>query len=314
MRWSILFALLIGTVSCATIGNQQYYYSRQPALFRLLMKYRLWPANRSIKFEKPLPDPNAPTPFIFGGESASIDDYPYQLSLRHEGTHVCGASIIAEFWALSAAHCLDAQPFTSGITLRGGSPHRLAGGYVFEVDQYLLHPKFNRKEMDYDVALIRVKQSFFIDLMRPVSLADTTTVYPIPSAATVIGWGTADAYGYTPLILQSLVVYVQSRQVCDASWIDQLTDRLVDPTVYPCGVRMILILIMLFRSSMLCAGGGEVGKDVCNGDSGGPLILNGYQIGIVSWGNNTCAINLPGVYTSLVNDEVRAFIKLYAGV
>ncbi|XP_058063056.1 trypsin 3A1-like [Anopheles bellator] len=289
MPRALLLALLVGPVFSSIIDHQNYYYSRQPALFRLLIKHGLWPKNETIEYEKPEVDRDAPSPFIYGGDTASIDTYPYQLSLRHEGTHICGASVISSRWALSAAHCLDDATYPAGITFRGGTPHRLAGGYIFNADEYYLHPKFDRQTLDYDVAVIHVKESFFIDRIEAIALADTNTVYPIPSTATVIGWGTAEG-GYTPLILQSLQVYLQQRSLCAASWIDQITER------------------------MFCAGGGEVGKDVCNGDSGGPLILNGYQIGIVSWGSNTCAINLPGVYTALTNDEVRAFIKVYASV
>uniref|UniRef100_A0A1Y9IVV6 Peptidase S1 domain-containing protein n=1 Tax=Anopheles minimus TaxID=112268 RepID=A0A1Y9IVV6_9DIPT len=291
MRQLLLLAVLIGGVVCMTIDQHKYYYSRQPALFRLLRKYDLWPRNKTLEYERPAqPELNVPTPFIYGGESVSIESYPYQLSMRLEGTHICGASVIAQRWALSAAHCLDEALYASAITFRGGTPHRLAGGYIFHADQYLLHPKFDRELLDYDVAVVHVTESFLIDPVRPVSLANTNTIYPIPSAARVSGWGTANDDGYTPLILQSLEVYVQKQSFCWSAWIERFTDR------------------------MICAGGGEYGKDVCHGDSGGPLVLNGYQIGIVSWGSNICATNLPGIYTSLQNDEVRAFIKVHTNV
>jgi secreted trypsin-like serine protease len=50
----------------------------------------------------------------------------------------------------------------------------------------------------------------------------------------------------------------------------------------------------------MCAGG-EVGKDACKGDSGGPLhvLYNGLymQVGITSFGETRCEIGRPGVYT-----------------
>uniref|UniRef100_A0A8W7PMZ4 Peptidase S1 domain-containing protein n=1 Tax=Anopheles coluzzii TaxID=1518534 RepID=A0A8W7PMZ4_ANOCL len=290
MRQLLLLAALVGGVLCMTVDYNKYYYSRQPDLFRLLRKYHLWPRNETLKFERPKQNLNVPSPFIFGGESVAIESYPYQLSLRLEGTHICGASVIAERWALSAAHCLDEALYPSAITFRGGTPHRLAGGYIFHAEYYLLHPKFDRRTLDYDVSVTHVRESFFIDPIRAVTLANTNTYYPIPSAAVVTGWGLADADGYEPLILQSLEIYLQQKQFCWTSTIEALTDR------------------------QICGGSGVYGKETCYGDSGGPLVMNGYQVGIVSWGSDNCAVNIPGIYTSLTNDEVRAFIKLNTNV
>lgn len=40
--------------------------------------------------------------YVVGGTDVDdISQFPYQLSLRLGSTHICGASIIAEFWALS---------------------------------------------------------------------------------------------------------------------------------------------------------------------------------------------------------------------
>lgn len=51
----------------------------------------------------------------------------------------------------------------------------------------------------------------------------------------------------------------------------------------------------------LCAGIEEGGKGQCSGDSGGPLTLvNGWQVGIVSWSMKPCTIApYPGVYTKV---------------
>ena len=67
---------------------------------------------------------------------------------------------------------------------------------------------------------------------------------------------------------------------------------------------------------MICAG--DVGKDACRGDSGGPLTVEGpdgrySQIGIVSWGKN-CGRKKgrrAGVYTRLTSllDWVRSMIS-----
>lgn len=111
------------------------------------------------------------------------------------------------------------------ITMRGGSPHRLAGGYIFHAVQYILHEKYDAKTFDYDVAVVQIAENFLVGTLRAVSLADSTIKVNCPSElATVIGWGT-DAYSYVPLILQELRVLVQTNDVCQKLWIEQITDR-----------------------------------------------------------------------------------------
>lgn len=52
--------------------------------------------------------------------------------------------------------------------------------------------------------------------------------------------------------------------------------------------------------SHICAAIPEGGKGQCSGDSGGPLLVNGKQVGIVSWSVKPCAIApYPGVLTEV---------------
>ena len=54
------------------------------------------------------------------------------------------------------------------------------------------------------------------------------------------------------------------------------------------------------HKTTLCAGVPEGGKGQCSGDSGGPLLVNGEQVGIVSWSRKPCTVApYPGVFTDV---------------
>lgn len=44
---------------------------------------------------------------IINGETATAGEFPHQATLLLDGSHICGASIIANGWALTAGHCVD---------------------------------------------------------------------------------------------------------------------------------------------------------------------------------------------------------------
>ncbi|XP_055633810.1 trypsin zeta-like, partial [Toxorhynchites rutilus septentrionalis] len=102
--------------------------------------------------------------------------------------------------------------------------------------------------------------------------------------ATVAGWGLTEPAGSMADYLMAVDIPIVSQEVCRGQWGDwRITD------------------------SMVCAG--EPGRDSCNGDSGGPLIVYGKLLGVVSWGAAQCGGSFAGVYTDLREPSIAEFIE-----
>ncbi|KAK2503201.1 hypothetical protein MC885_003802 [Smutsia gigantea] len=44
-------------------------------------------------------------PRVVGGEKASVESWPWQVSIQYDKQHICGGSILDAHWILTAAHC-----------------------------------------------------------------------------------------------------------------------------------------------------------------------------------------------------------------
>lgn len=131
--------------------------------------------------------------------------------------------------------------------------------------------------MTSNIAILQVENAFnFIDTgVDAIEIAEAN--YTFPTKCDVAGWGSEYEWGVFTNRLQGVEINVQTDEECQA-----LYGTKVDGT-------------------MCCAG--DVGKDACLGDLGGPLTCdkdgNIRLGGIVSWNYGCGREGYPGVYTKV---------------
>ncbi|KAH8369697.1 hypothetical protein KR093_000640, partial [Drosophila rubida] len=243
-----------------------------------------------------------PEPRIVGGANAAFGRWPWQISLRQWRTstylHKCGAALLNENWAITAAHCVDNVP-PSDLLLRLGE-YDLAEEeepYGFQerrVQIVASHPQFDPRTFEYDLALLRFYEPVvFQPNIIPVCVPDNDENF-IGQTAFVTGWGRLYEDGPLPSVLQEVAVPVINNTICEsmyrsAGYIEHI------PHIF------------------ICAGWKKGGYDSCEGDSGGPMVLQResdkrFQLGgVISWGIGCAEANQPGVYTRI--SEFRDWIN-----
>ncbi|XP_071637768.1 trypsin-7-like isoform X1 [Temnothorax longispinosus] len=229
-------------------------------------------------------------PRIIGGTPTTISKHPYQVSIYYDGKLACGGSIISRQWILTAAHCVYGRKLSLFRLRVASSYHDKEGTLIIDIASIIHHKKYREDTYDYDVALIKLFTPLKLGPnVKLILLALPAGNIKAGSKATVTGWGKTSPNGASSKVLRSLTVPVIDQEKC----------------------RKVYARYRLVTSNMLCAGGdGE--KDTCQGDSGGALVYNGVQIGIVSWGTQCASVGFPGVYTRV--SAIRQWITEQANV
>ena len=84
---------------------------------------------------------------VVNGQDASPHSWPWQISLRVRGRHICGGSLIRPNWILTAAHCVYGNPNPGGYTVVVGEilillyRYLLMLGRAIKVKQFLRWPR-----------------------------------------------------------------------------------------------------------------------------------------------------------------------------
>ncbi|CAL4150485.1 unnamed protein product, partial [Meganyctiphanes norvegica] len=220
---------------------------------------------------------------IVGGVEATPGEFPYQVSIQHEGvfgrSHMCGGSVVNTNYVVTAAHCLHDQTPDKLYVVAGEFDMKVDSGdeQVIQASELITHEEFNFTLLYNDIALIKLSSPLSMnDMVAPVVLPQQMEQVMNGTMCTVTGWGYNHEHGSMMNFLMKVDVPVVDDSKCHLMY----------------GPSAII-------DSMLCAGVDEGGKDACQGDSGGPMVCEGVLHGIVSWGYGCARPLYPGVYTEV---------------
>lgn len=211
--------------------------------------------------------------------------YPFLVAIkliRRGGrrSHTCGGTLIADSYVLTAAHCVskmrngrimfyDASAFE--VWWGQGDNNWISSG----VDNMVIPSSFTGQSTNYrdDIAVLILKRRFSGATSARLSHLRSY----VGSKPLIAGWGAVDRNSqvYQADKLREGQTVIQDPSLCKLLWSGFDTQRKI------CSLSL--------RSGFSGAG---------KGDSGGPMLLNGYQIGITSHGKAVAGEHID-VYTKV---------------
>uniref|UniRef100_A0A3P9QDV9 trypsin n=1 Tax=Poecilia reticulata TaxID=8081 RepID=A0A3P9QDV9_POERE len=227
---------------------------------------------------------------IVGGSFVPIESQPW-IAAIFQKTFLCGGSLIAPGWVLTAAHCfLDGlqrlKVYLGKSDIKSTDPDR---EQPFSVEKLIIHQKYNPSNFDNDIALLKISNAngqgaLKTASVRTVCLPPLNTYLPDGVTCSIAGFGkeSSSSWSYSNRLKQATVRLLSSTNCkVEESYKALLTDN------------------------MMCAASLDWSTDSCKGDSGGPLVCEAsgrmFLFGVVSWGEGCASKNKPGVYTKVTH-------------
>lgn len=230
----------------------------------------------------PSSGPSTPrTAAIVNGDDADIEDFPFQVALRTRESQFqfCGGTLLNSRYVLTAAHCVFGAP-AGEIEVLVGTADLTKGGERINVQAVRSHPEFGQT-ISYDVAILRLEGSHLYP--RVYLQSPDQPEYSLPGdTATAIGWGQTGTGldGEGTDILKRTDQPIISNEDC---------------------AKVAGFMFGGITDQVICAGAERLGRGVCFGDSGGPLMVpyedSWMEVGVTSFAVNRdqCG-NIPAAF------------------
>jgi len=234
--------------------------------------------------------------YIIGGVEATPGEFPWQLSQQRQGatwSHSCGASLLSNTRALSAAHCVDGASVSvlrviAGLHARSDTSNAVTSNLA----SYKMHELYGSGPGTYpnDIAILTLATPIAANggTIQYADLPDDNTDQFEGRRCIISGWGRTSASSTLPDVLQKVDIGIISTAECNQ--------------------RMAPVSGATATEGMVCLYDTSAGLGSCNGDSGGPLNCNypaatdsrRVVFGVTSWGisgGGSCLTSYPSVYT-----------------
>lgn len=149
---------------------------------------------------------------IFGGESAELGQFPYQVSLREpQYIHFCNGFIINSKWIGTSGNCATGR-FARNVKAVLGAIDRFDSGVFFNVDKIFAHPEFDNPNKLNDIGLVLVNTEIFEnDVIKRVPLGSE---HVVSGSAVVSAWGRVDESSEYSEKLEFITVEVFDNEQC----------------------------------------------------------------------------------------------------
>ncbi|XP_066591615.1 ovochymase-1-like [Prorops nasuta] len=222
-------------------------------------------------------------PRIVNGEDVKEGEIPYQVSLQlsYLDFHFCGGAVLNANYVITAAHCLVGVA-KDDINVIAGVIDKREQKYKHEVEAIIRNTKFSPPNSNvHDIALLKMKKPFEnVPSIKSVTLPAKDEVIKAKDTAVVSGWGRYWIGGSSSYILQRANIIIADQNYCKKMY------KKIGKTIY---------------DSQICAYNPDISTGSCKGDSGGPLIVKGKLVGLVSWSKNCSLTDYPTVYTRITS-------------